>query len=753
MLKILKRNPDLIFIVLAVVGTFFYPISGDDLHFKDEASLRIYDRNGLLLREVLSREGGRGQWVSLDQIDARIIKAAIAAEDKRFFSHHGMDLLALGRAIGQNIMAMSVVSGGSTISQQVIRNIYHFPRNPFYKLAELWYAIRLEYTLSKNEILAQYLNRIPFGNQTFGVEAASRLYLGKSSQTVTWSEAAFLMALPKSPTRYNPYRNDTAAKNRRIAVLQRLLVMQAIPNDDYERAVSEPILLHTQSHNFFAPHFTDYLLQHHVHLSTAWHTTLDLPLQQSAERILREHITYLQPENVTNAAAIILDNRTGALRVMAGSYDYFDAQHDGQFNAALARRQPGSALKPFTYAIAFEGNYTAASILADVQASFSTANGTFTPMNYDRRYHGPVRARIALACSYNIPAVRVLQDVGVPVLLSKLHECGIQSLDQSPAYYGHGLTLGNGEVTLLELTRAFSVLANQGALIQTQVFSDSVTRVERERIFTPESIFLVSDILSDPIARIPAFGYDSPLSFPYPVAAKTGTSSDFRDNWTIGYTRDYTVGVWVGNFDNTPMDRISGITGAGKIFHALMDALYPSTAPHGFVTPHTLHKTPICALSGQRAHPGCGAVIDEYFMKTSSVLTTCTWHDQRGIIRFETIPQEYRAWFSSAGNHTSIHASAPDNISNTIQIIQPSNNTVYKIDPNLRLSHQSITFRVIGPNQTKRIRWYINGTLYRETNDTFEIVWPIKPGKHTLRAQAEHALQTSESTVHFEVLP
>ncbi|HNL27801.1 MAG TPA: transglycosylase domain-containing protein, partial [bacterium] len=167
----MKKNPDLIFIVLAVIGTFFYPISGDDLHFRDEASLRIYDRNGLLLREVLSREGGRGQWVSPDQIDTRIIKAAIAAEDKRFFSHRGMDVLALGRAIGQNIMAMSVVSGGSTISQQVIRNIYHFPRNPFYKLVELWYAIRLEYTLSKNEILAQYLNRIPFGNQTFGVEA------------------------------------------------------------------------------------------------------------------------------------------------------------------------------------------------------------------------------------------------------------------------------------------------------------------------------------------------------------------------------------------------------------------------------------------------------------------------------------------------------------------------------------------------------------------------------------------------------
>ena len=752
-----SSKPDLLFLILVFILSFFYPISPQDLSFDESASLKIHDRNGFLLREVLSIRQGKGHWTPIDAIDARAIDAAITAEDKRFYNHFGVDPLAMGRAAWQNISSGEVVSGGSTITQQVIRNLFHFPRNFFFKILEIWYAVRLEYTLSKQEILEHYFNRIPFGNQTFGIEAAAQMYLGKSSKNMSWAEASFLTALPKSPTQYNPYRNFQDAKKRQAFILTRLFESGKIPKNELERALNEPLVLFPKNNAFHAPHFCDRLLQSETPGSGSVQTTLDLSLQSDVETIIKGHVGNLQAENVTNAAVIVISNKTGDILAMAGSSDYFDVRHDGQFNGVFAKRQPGSALKPFTYAAAFNKNMTPASIIPDMETVIPSGKAMFTPRNYDNRFHGPVRARIALACSYNVSAVRVLQSVGVESLLSLLHACGIESLTESPDFYGHGLTLGNGEVTLFELTSAYSILANSGTWVEPRFQNDLPVQTVRKNVISPQISFLITDILSDNRARIPAFGYDSPLALPFPCAAKTGTSSDFRDNMTIGYTSDYTVGVWVGNFDNSPMREISGVTGAGPIFHDIMMRLYPKRYPGNFPLPPKIRSMTVCTFSGTLPHSGCTNLTDEYFIEGTEPKNFCDFHLSGGAINAAALMPEYAKWLEDASNGK---IQGQENIpakggfsQSPLKIIHPRDKAVFKIDPNVRRSYQSVYFEALAPVPMKEISWYLNDRLYQISNNPFKVQWNLSPGKYKLRAEGMVDNKVFRDEVRIEVLP
>jgi penicillin-binding protein 1C len=750
-MKKIQKN-DIVFLITIGFFSFFYPIPRTDLSFQETASLRILDRNGSLLRESLSAQQGKGHWIGLDAISPCAVEAAIAAEDKRFYSHFGVDLLALTRAAWQNISSGEVVSGGSTITQQVIRNLYHFPRNIFFKSIELWYAVRLENTLSKPDILEQYFNRIPFGNQTFGIEAAARLYLGKNAKELTWSEAAFLMALPKSPTNYNPYKDPSSSEKRRSFILKRLRDADRITSVEWERANREPVILFPPASPFFAPHFCDRVLQNEQDRSGSLTTSIDLALQLDVEKIIRGHVNQLQTENVTNSAAIVIHNKTGDILALAGSSNYFDERHDGQFNAVFSKRQPGSALKPFTFAAAMKKNLTAASIIADMEISIPSKKATFTPRNYDNLFHGPVRARTALACSYNVSAVRVLQSIGVESLLSTLRACGIESLTEPPEYYGHGLTLGNGEVTLFELTRAYSILANGGKRIEPRFVTDIPSAPVEEDIISPQICFLISSILSDNSARAPAFGFDSPLELPFPCAVKTGTSSDFRDNMTVGFTSDYTVGVWVGNFDNTPMKEISGVTGAGPIFHDIMMRLHSSSNPSGFARPPKISSALICSFSGALRHAGCESVIEEYFLDGTTPRERCAFHRNDGTFNIAALMPEYEPWLKNLQQNRPSKPAATDPGSETVtfKIIQPRDKAVYKLDPNLRASYQSIYFEVTAPPGLEEIRWFINGSSYRTGN---KILWNLLPGSYQLTVEGLIYGKMQRDELRFEVIP
>ncbi len=453
-------------LVLAAVGSLYWPIPRRRLDPGPVVSLRLTDRGGQLLREVLSDDGGRCRWVGLADISPFLLQATVASEDKSFFAHPGVDVSAVLRAFWQNLRGRRVVSGASTITQQVVRNIWRFPRTLPSKVREAWLAVRLDHTLSKEGILLQYLNRISYGNQAFGIEAASRLYFDKPCSGLSLAESAFLAAVPRAPTVLNPYRNFAGVKRRQEDILRRMRGLGYIDGTVLARTLAEPVGLLPASERFRAPHFCDWILASIPRDAkprlAEIRTTLDGGLQAKVETLLRNGLARLEGKGVTNAAAIVLDNASGDVLAMAGSRDFFDAVHDGQVNGALAPRQPGSTLKPITYGLGLERGLTAATILEDDPTPFATPGGAFAPDNYDESFHGAIRLRSALASSYNVPAVAVLQALGPDLLYAKLRELGFSGLKQPPGFYGVGLTLGNAEASLLELVRAYAALAREG---------------------------------------------------------------------------------------------------------------------------------------------------------------------------------------------------------------------------------------------------------------------------------------------------
>ncbi len=627
----------------ALLISIFIPIPGDKLSPLPVVSLRITDRNGVTLREVLSDQEGRAYWLHWNEIPQNLVKATISVEDSRYYFHSGIDPLSILRAAYQDVRSLRFVSGGSTITQQVVRNIYRIPHSIFGKILEAWYALRLERTLSKQEVLLQYFNRVPYGNGTFGIEAASRLYFDKPAAHLSFAEAAFIAGLPNSPSASNPYRSMRRALERKQFVLKRMYQQNVISKDDFDEAMAEPINIVEPKRHLLAPHFTEMVLQaipeSKRETISVIRTTLDFNVQNVVEMLLKGHVASLRRQHVTNGAAVVLDNSTGDVMALAGSVDFFDSLRDGQVNGALALRQPGSALKPFTYGLALESGLTASDILPDLPYSVDgqdVSGAGFSPENYDRKFHGPVRLRTAFACSYNVPAVRVAERVGIDALLTRLHDAGFSSLDKPASYYGFALTLGDGEVTLLELTRAYMALARGGEFRNEKIILDTrdlsgdttnfVTPDSSHQIFSPQVSYLLTNILSDNDARIPSFGVDSPINLPFPCAAKTGTSKDYKDNWTVGFTPKWTVGVWVGNFDGKPMRKASGITGAGPLFRDIMLYLEQRGTGGDFKCPPGLVEVSVCPASGCLPNKNCPGVMKEIFIQGTEPKDTCSVH-------------------------------------------------------------------------------------------------------------------------------
>ncbi len=717
----------------------------------------MVDRNGVLLREFLNDEQGRGQWRSLNEMSPFLPQATIAIEDSRFRMHPGIDPLAIVRAAWQNLQMGKLHSGGSTITQQVIRNVYHHPRTLLSKIIEAWYALRFETMASKDEILEHYLNRVPYGNKLIGAEAASRHYFDKPVRDLSLAEAAFLAGLPNAPSSLNPYTYYDDALRRQRIVLRAMATQGIISHEQEELARQQPITLVPPETNFRAPHLVEMAAagSSAFQSATTVRTTIDYEIQKNIEWLIRGHLAQLQNKSVTNASVVVIDNNTMEILALVGSADYFNPGIQGQVNGALARRQPGSAVKPFTYALAFEGPFTAADVVPDIPTRIPDQEGDYIPENYDRRYHGPVRLRLALACSYNVPAVRVLQVIGRENLLQRMINAGLTTLEQPSVFYGYGLTLGNGEVTLLQLTQAYAALAHGGLLRETSFVSSIESMdgtVDRKpvqkprRVFSAESSWLVTDILRDADARRPAFGHA--FRFPFDCAVKTGTTKDYRDNWTMGYSTDFTVGVWVGNFDGRPMKGVSGVTGAGQIFEDVMMFLHAGPArrtPARFVSPPAMIQMSVCSVSGSLPNPNCTRTILEWFKRSNVPSERCTMHrlfrfttssGERIETVFEVLPDEYRQWADEQGlphpppDASPIAHQGEANQRSGLVLVTPIDGQLYKMDPVLRREYQSIRILAnVSPSVSNvRLRVGTDEQPY-QAGGTW---WQLRKGKHAL---------------------
>jgi penicillin-binding protein 1C len=745
-----KRKRVLLIAVLAlaagVAGSLYLPFPKSKLDPGPVLSLRITDRNGILLREVLSDEGGRCRWVGLGEVSPHVIRAALVSEDRNFFLHKGVNVLSVFRALLQNLRHGRIVSGASTISQQVVRNLGHRPRTLLSKLLEAWLAVRLEHTLSKEEILIQYLNRVPYGNLVYGAEAASRLYFEKPCSQLGPAEAAFLAGIPRSPSASNPYRDLPAALKRQKEILRSMARSGLLTAEEYHRTAAEDIRISPEADRFRAPHFCDLVLRsmkvsQRYRLSDV-RTSLDFGLQKKVEGLLSDHLNSLREKGITNGSVVVLDNEGGDVLALAGSHDFFDADHGGQVNGALALRQPGSALKPFTYALALERGMTAASVIDDAANAFPTFEGNYEPQNYDRKFHGPIRMRSALACSYNVPAVAVLEAIGPDLLYRKLKDLGFDSLRKPPGFYGLGLTLGNGEVSLFELAEAYAALARSGRYQRARTIirmtgkdGKEVPVPDPERavdVLSPAAAFIITHILSDRDARVPAFGYSSPLNLPFPCAAKTGTSKDYRDNWTIGYTVRHTVGVWVGNFDGKPMHDVSGITGCGPLFRDIMLLLNAKNPPPPFAEPRGLLRRSICPLSGLLARASCPGRMDEIFVSG-------------------TEPREVCWIFHGAGAGPGLTTASVSGVSSrrdpVLRIIFPRDGSIFKIDPVLRKEYQTIGLKAhpSGVDGSGTIEWWVNGRMAGTSASPSGFSWKLEPGSYTIKAASRTGVRRIES--------
>lgn len=726
------------FLAVLISLSLYMPFPRECLEPSPGISISLLDRNNTLLREILSDEGGRCRWVALDEVSPELVNATIAAEDRYFYIHPGINPIAISRAIYQNIRYGRIVSGASTISQQVVRNLFHSRRTFFAKMQEIWLALRLERTIEKDQIITQYLNRIYYGNQAYGIAAASKLYFDKPPADLSLAEAAFLAGLPRSPSTHDPYLHFDHAKQRQKHILDRMLAGGHIDRSKWQRANGELLQLVPERINFRAPHFCDFILNQippSIQRSLSRiRTTCDYTLHEKIEALVRDHIQRVEKKNISNAAVIVMDNPTGEILSMVGSKDFFDTLHDGQVNGTVALRQPGSTLKPFTYGLALERGMTAAEILEDRDFYFPTPRGSYSPRNYDERFHGTVRLRQALACSYNVPAVALLDRLGPDLLYQRLKSLGFKSLEKSPSHYGVGLTLGNGEVTLLELTRAYATLARGGIYIgdrailgcqdteQKEIIWDE--RENPHRVFSPQIAFVLTDILADRDARVPAFGYLSPLNLPFDCAVKTGTTVDFRDNWTVGYTPRYTVGVWVGNFDASSMHNISGVTGCGPLFKDIMLLLENRNTSLPFAEAGELVKVKICPLSGNRATEHCPGAMEDIFIKGTEPQEYCPVHTtedwQKGLLPLQERP---------------------------FAIVFPRDRDVFKMDPILRPSFQRIKFKANIPGEMAvgRVEWWVGDQIIGEAVYPFSLYWDMKPGLHRIKAVGIAGKQRVES--------
>lgn len=730
------------------VVPWFMPLPKNLLQSPSGSGL-ILDRHGIPLAHLTLPDSTRSLPVGFSDLPRTIIDCTLAAEDKRFFSHGGVDLLATIRAIKDLIAHREIISGASTITQQLIK-ISSTParRTPLTKIRESLTARHLEMKWSKEEILTAYLNRLDYGNRRIGIAEAARFHFQKPLADLSLAEAALLAGLPQSPSRLNPLRHPQRAIKRRDTVLQRLAAEKKYDATNIRNALAEPLALRPLRENQNAPWIRS--ISRPQSNETTTRCTIDATLQNDFEKIVSEETAKLKDANLRHAALVCIHNPTGEILALVSSANWHDPR-GGQFNGALTPRSPGSTLKPFTYLLAMQNNQrTPASIIADIPSPYRTPQGLDLPENYDRKYRGPVTLRAALACSLNIPAMRELNALGGPAILHQtLLDLGLKSLGDNTLEFGLGLTLGNAPVRLLELTNAYATLARLGRHLDPTLYLEKKSPPAPSLSLSQSSAYLIADILSDPNARAPSFPPGGPLDLPFRCAMKTGTSSNYRDNWCIGYTPEFTIGVWAGNFENQPMKNLSGIAGAAPIFHRAMIRLHQNQKPTWFTRPAGLMEITIDARNGKliQANPQNPHARTELVptWNQPAIAIPADYDDAGRALLNET----YADWFASPHNHRQHELAlnpSPDS-QQTLRIISPADGTTLLIDPDIPT--RSHHFRPV-TNLPGTARWS-SSTLRIESAQPEPLIH-LSPGTHQLTATNPRNGRSQTITIHVKRL-
>jgi len=748
-------------------------------------SIHIEDRHGRLLYESIPEGDGRHTNLPIGKIPIALQQATIATEDRNFYKHPGVDVIGILRAFWINVRGGESLAGGSTITQQVARNLLfdldeRYERTLRRKLREAMLAWQLSRRYSKDDVLALYLNQMNYGGMLFGVEAAAQTYFGKPAAELDLAESALLAGIPQAPGLYNPLLDPEAAKERQMIVLNLMVEGGFISPEDAELAAGESLFYAAAPYPMDAPHFVlwvrgqlDALLSPEAFSqSLIVRTTLDLDWQRHAERAVEQQLDRLHAggdtvlgHNVNNAALVAIDPNTGEILTMLGSPDYFDAANAGAINMALTPRQPGSALKPLIYAAAFNPDqhgelYTPATMILDVHTAFMTREGdAYIPSNYDLKVRGPVLVREALASSLNIPAVAALDHIGLDALFALSADLGITTFDD-PDDYDLSIALGGGAVRLLELTGAYSAFANGGYRVDPYAIQ-AIYTVEGETLYVAEPsvkirvldervAWLISDILSDNDARTPGFGPHSALKLDRPAAVKTGTTSNFHDNWTVGYTPEVVTGVWVGNTSHEPMWDVTGLSGAAPIWHNFMRNVLSGSPESDFVPPSGLVQVEVCALSGLLPTEACPYRRLEWFItgtepQEQDYVYRRVWLDtDTGLLADASTPPERRIqqtvldlppeaqpWARSEGILLLSDVIGVDTEIQGLRLLSPAPNSTYRISGSLPADVQRLHLEAVGESGLQEVTLWLDGELLAKLYAVpYEAWWTLQPGEH-----------------------
>ncbi len=733
-----------------------------DLTATPTPSNLILDRHGNLLYEWIDPNGAQHRPVPLREIAPACVQATIATEDQRFFRHPGVDPIAIARSVYRHLRYGQPLTGASTLTQQLVRISLLAPderyqRSIWRKIKEAWLAWRLERHLSKEDILTLYLNRAYYGNFAVGIEAAAHAYFGQDARTLDLAQCALLAGLPQAPAEWNPIAHPVEAKARQRVVLDRMLAEGMISAEEHRRALAEPLPFAATPFPIEAPHFVA-MVQSEVEAILGVETvraggliittTLDLNLQREAERIVRGHLYRLNhdpdaPPNrrVTSAAVVVMHPRSGDILALVGSPDYFDRFNAGAVNAALALRQPGSAIKPIVYAAAFDPTHprpwAPATLILDARTRFPSPDGTpYVPQNYDLKYHGVVPARVALAASFNIPAVKALQHAGMERFLRLAGQLGLQNIATTPRP-GLALALGAGEVSLLELTRAYAAFANSGMQVAPRLVL-SVRRADGRPVPWPEPpsptpvldprvAYLITDILSDRYARIPTFGLNSALELDRPAAAKTGTTTDWRDAWTVGYTPDLVTGVWVGNWDNTPMMYVSGVEAAAPIWRAVMTFAHRGRPRKKFTPPEGIVTVTVCADTGLPPTADCRLAREEVAIAGVEYLPSEA--DVASALALGA-PSSFPSPSPTPTREPSSPAASRGGL-----FLSPDPGAEYRLLPTLPAEEQAIPLEVNVPAGSQVVFWVDGEQVAARGSPPYRAWWPLQEGVHRIEAR------------------
>ena len=692
-----------------------FPLQKDAL-FAIPASVSWCDREGVPLRVRLSNGDFDSAPTYIYQSDDWIAKAVVAAEDQRFWSHGGVDVRAVARSLKQTATSLRRVSGASTVSMQLVRLSCPRPRTLMTKGIEAFRALQMERQLSKPQILSLYLNRAPFGANLVGIEAASRRYFGKGAHDLSLGEASLLAGIPQSPTRFNPVRYPGAAKKRQAYVLQRMTACSMVSPEQMDNALALPLRFRPNRYPFLAPHFCDMVSRNAPAAPPTVRTTLDLALQQAIEESLAKYTPTLREEGIRGGAVVVLDARTSEILAMVGSPDFRARAKGAQVNAAVAPRSAGSTLKPFAYAVAMDrGLLTPLRVLYDIPQSYSD----YDPANFDKTHCGVVSVRDALIQSLNLPAIDVEKRIGQPLFHARLRELGLHTLTEPADHYGLGLVLGNAEVTLLDLTNAYACFSRGGIYLPYR--TTPAAPFPGSRLFSAEVSWLISDILGGDERAMDSSGTVADIRIPR-LAWKTGTSSGFRDAWTIAYNPDYVIGVWLGNPDGRPSRFLVGRKAATPVVWDICRRLYPAGTGPWFAKPAAIEDREMCALSGQAPSPNCQEKIHDHAIAEVSRYETCEVHRLGTQAVWPVQVEAYLKSRRTAGRGTA---------TNELVITSPANGSAYLFMPDAdQREFQRIPFTAKSANAAADLHWFVNDSYIGAAKSGDTVFWPLSKGTH-----------------------